>query len=174
MKSFNSVQNPNCFTKVIILCFLTNCNGHQIGEEVPSFWQVLKKKAVILIKSIESFIYSPTDLPTEQSIDWSWLILHLGCRHWLLSYILPMDEATIELTLNLYARTTVRGPSNDGPRCYYFHSRWPAVCLTSLQRSAIWLGIESATHLIFQSFGEPHWYKSYQHFMRPIFFFRIK
>lgn len=51
--------------------------------------------------------------------------------------MLPMDEATIELTLNLYARTTVRGPSNDGPRCYYFHYRWPAVCLTSLQRTAI-------------------------------------
>lgn len=126
---------------------------------------------------IDWIIHIFTHLPTEQSIDWSWLILHICCRYWLLSCILPMDEATIELTLTLYARTTVRGPSNDGPRltlharttvrgpsndgprCYYFHSRWPAVCLTSLQRTAIWLGIESATHLMCQSFGEPHWYK---------------
>lgn len=158
MKSFNSVRNPNCFTKVIILCFLTNCNGHQIveklGEEVPSFWQILKKSGYTY--QIDWIIHIFSHLPMEQSIDWSWLILHLCCRHWLLSYMLPMDEATIELTLTLHARTTVRGPSNDWPRCYYFHYRWPAVCLTSLQRTAIWLGIESATHLIFQSFGEPH------------------
>lgn len=138
----------------------------------PHSGRFLKKSGYTY--QIDWIIHIFTHLPTEQSIDWSWLILHLGCRQWLLSYMLPMDEATIELTLTLHARTTVRGPSNDGPRCYYFHYRWPAVCLTSLQRTAIWLGIESATHLIFQSFGEPHWYKSYQHFMRPIFFFRIK
>lgn len=128
----------------------------------PLFLAVLKeKKERGYIYQVDWIIHIVTHLPKEQSIDWFWLILHLCCRHWLLSSILPMDEASIELALTLHAKTTVRGPSNDGPRCYYFHSRWPAAYLTSLQRAVIWLGIKSATHLIFPSFGEPRRYKSY-------------